>query len=421
MKRSLELRQQRMKLWEEAQKLLPAANVRMSKEDSEKFDKIMVDVDAMKIEVDRLERAEAIEAEMAAALPAQGGSRSAPGGEAANETDDAKRAQRYREAHDRYLRRGILSLSQEDRATLSSGGKATEFRDLNNITGDAGGFLVPTGFQRELEVALRSFSGVRQAARIVITATGNSLPWPTTNDTTVVGTFLGANAVGNPATESDQGFGHVIFGAWTATSGVVRVPNELMQDSAFDLSGELRDRFAERLGRCVENYYTNNVSNVGPTGFLPVIPVGKQAAAGEVTFMIYDDVIDLIHSVDPAYRTQSAFMMYDETLAMVRKIKDNYGRPLFGPGLNGEELDKLAGYGYYINQFMPAPGASKKTIAFGPWKKYIVRDVQGMVVVRLNELYALSNEVGFLAFLRTDGGLIDAGTSPIKAFEQAPY
>lgn len=147
--------------------------------------------------------------------------------------------------------------------------------------------------------------------------------------------------------------------------------------------------------------------------------LGKQGVTGETTSAIYDDIIDLIHSVDSAYRPQSCFMMYDTTLAMVRKIKDNYGRPLFGPGLNGEEPDSIAGYKFYINQFFPQVAASAKTIAFGPWKKYVIRDVQGIVVVRLNELYALNNEVGFVAFMRSDGNLVDPGTHPIKYFEQS--
>ncbi len=416
MKRSLELRQERRKLWEQAQALLPTGNARMSAEDSAKFDKIMADVDAMKAEVDRIERAEALEAEMATTQNPQGGSRSNPGREGSNATEDEKR---YKEAHRRYLRNGVNGISNEDRAILSSQGRATEFRDLSNVTGSAGGYLIPQGFQRELEVALKSYSGVRQAARIITTASGNTLPWPTTNDTTVTGTFLGSNAVTTAATEADQAFGSVTFNAYTATSGVVRVPNELMQDSAFDLEAELRDRFAERLGRCVESAYTTNTVAGAPLGFLPLITLGNQGATGETTTAIYDDIINLIHSVDPAYRPQSAFMMNDTTMAMVRKIKDNYGRPLFGPGLNGEEPDQLAGYKYFVNQFMPVPAASAKTIAFGPWSKYVVRDVQGMVVVRLNELYALNNEVGFVAFLRTDGNLIDAGTHPIKYFEQS--
>lgn len=419
MKRSIELRQERRKLWEEAQKLLPQGNARMSAEDNAKFDQIMADVDARKAEIDRLERAEALEVEMNSAIEMQGGARSQPGGNPSANRPDEERQKLYRDAHMRYLRRGIHGISSEDRNLLSSVGRSAEYRDLDNTVGASGGFLVPTGFQRELDVALKSYSGVRQAARIVTTASGNQLPWPTTNDTTVVGTFLGANAVATAATESDQAFGHVLFNAYTATSGVVRVPNELMQDSAFDLEGELRDRFAERLGRCVENAYTNNTAAGAPLGFLPQITLGTQGAAGETTSMIYDDVINLIHSVDPAYRPQSGFMFYDGTLAMIRKIKDNYGRPLFGPGLNGEEPDKLADYPFYINQFMPAPAASAKTVAFGPWKKYVVRDVQGMVVVRLNELYALNNEVGFVAFMRTDGNLVDAGTHPIKYFEQS--
>jgi HK97 family phage major capsid protein len=416
MKRSLQLRQERAKLFAQAQALIPAEG-RMSAEVNAQFDKIMVDVDSMKSEVERLERAEAIEAELAETRQMEGGK---PSGPAASEDEKAKeeREKKYRSAYDRYLRRGLNRISEEDRALLSSGNiRSSEYRDLDNTTGAGGLYTIPTGFQKELEVGLKYFGGMRSVARIITTATGAQLPWPTTNDTAKSGRRLGGNAVSNPAVENDQFFGQQLINAYTYTTDVIRVPNELLNDSAFDLQSEIGDRYKERIGRIQNKEFTINTGG-GPNGFVTVVPVGATGAAGEVSSFIYDDLINLIHSVDPAYRVDSTFMFHDQTLEVIRKIKDNYGRPLFGPGLNGEEPDTIAGKPYVINQDMATPAANALSMAFGNFKKYIIRDVAGsMVILRLNELYALNNETAFVGFLRSDGQMVDAGTNPIKTFK----
>ena len=125
---------------------------------------------------------------------------------------------------------------------------------------------------------------MRQAARTVTTATGNLLPWPTTNDTTVMGRRLGTNAVLNPAAVQNQNFGQVTFHAWTYTSDVIRIPNELLNDSAFDLAAEVRDRFAERIGRIQNSEFTTLAALPnGPTGVVTVANVGPGAAVNAIT------------------------------------------------------------------------------------------------------------------------------------------
>lgn len=417
MKRSLQLRQQRAKLVADANALIPAEG-RMSQEVNQKFDAIMADVDAMKTEIDRIERAEALQAEMEAGLdPSTRGANPGSYNADADATQAEARQASYKRAFDSYLRRGVSRMKPEDVNILRSAGMSTEYRDQDNLTGGLGGYTVPQGFQRELEVALKYFGGMRNAARVITTDTGNQMPWPTTNDTSVVGVRLGGNALTTAAVEADQNFNRVIFNAWTYSSNVFKVPNELLQDSAFDLEAEIRDRIAERIGRIQNTEFTTYAGANGPVGVVGQTALGKTGAAGQVTSMIYDDIIDLIHSVDPLYRPMSNFMMHDTTLAVIRKIKDNYGRPLFGPGLNGEEPDTLAGYKFVINNDWPVMAANAKSVGFGAFKKYIIRDVRNStVVVRLNELYALNNEVGFVAFTRSDAGLVDAGTHPIKYY-----
>lgn len=424
MKRSLELRQQRAALVEDAQKLMPASGA-MTPENREKFDRIMADVDSMKADIDRSERAEALSEEVRAALPL-GGSNPQPGSytSAAAASESADQAtlraaqQRYTRAFNNYLRRGMNGIAQDDLQVLRSQGSTGEYRDQSNVVGAQGGFLVPTGFQAELEIALKTWGGMRQAARTITTATGNNLPWPTTNDTTVMGRRLGANAVANPAVPADQGFGQITFHAYTYTSDVIRIPNELLNDSAFDLPGEVRDRFSERIGRIQNVEFTTLPSaSGGPVGWTTVVPTGVTAAVNGFTG---DNLIQLEHAVDPAYRRGAAYMMHDNSILAVRLAKDTTGRFLFGAGLNAGQPDTLNGYPIITNQDMAQIGAGNKSIGFGLWTKYIIRDVaQSAVVVRLNELYALQNETAFLAFLRSDGNLLDAGTHPVSVLQHA--
>ena len=424
MKRSLELRQERSALYDEAQKLVPGTGQKWASENRTKFDAMMLDMDTMKADIDRLEKSESVSDELRAGLGKANGATKVGSYTEDVSGDDPKaveaRQKRYRKAFDAYLRRGANSISPEDLNILRSQGQSAEYRDQDPTTGPGGGFLIPTGFQRELEIALKQYGGVRQSARTITTATGAPLPWPTTNDTGVMGRRLGATAVANPAVASNQAFGQVSFQAWTYTSDVIRIPNELLNDSAFDLQAEVRDRFAERIGRIQNNEFTLYAGGGGPTGFLGASHLAVTGATGETTSCTYDDVINLQHGIDPAYRMGAAYMFHDQTLNFLRRLKDNYGRPLFGPGLNGGDPDSIAGYPFVINQDMPVMAANAKSMAFGNWSKYVIRDVaNSAVVVRLNELYALQNETAFVSFLRSDGQLLDAGTHPIAVFQNS--
>ena len=426
MKRSVELRQRRAAAVDEANKLIPADGQQWQADSKEKFDRIMSDVDSMKADIDRIEKAETLSDEMRSVLPYKGTS-AQPGAYdfEANGTVDPKilegQQRQYRRTFDKYLRRGLPALTGEEQTLLRTQGRSAEYRDLDNTSGPGGGFLIPQGFQQELEIALKMYGGMRQVSRTITTGTGNALPWPTTNDTSVKGRRLGANAVSNPAVERDTSFGQVQFGAYTYTADVVRVPNELLNDSAFDLEAHLRMIFGERIGRIQNDEFTNlPASSNGPTGWLTQVPVGKVGAAGEVTSIGYDDVIDLEHSVDPSYRMGAGYMCHDNTIGAIRKIKDQYGRPLWGAGLEAGAPDTLNNYALVTNQDMPVMAAGAKSLAFGLWSKFVIRDVaNSAVVARLTELYALQNETAFVAFLRSDGKLVDAGTNPIKVYQNA--
>lgn len=427
MKRSVEMRQQRAKLYNDAQALIPAAGQAWTSETRTKFDTMMADMDVMKDDIVKVEKLESIGTELEAPVGAGVGASAYTLNAGGDEVDPKileAQERSYQKVFRSYLQRGLSGLSEPELMLLRTRGRSNEYRGTSaqdNTSGPGGGYLIPAGFQAELEVAMKWYGGMRQAARVITTGAGNVLPWPTTNDTNVSGRRLGANADANPAVTSSQAFGQITFNAWTYTSDVIRIPNELINDAAFDLVAEVNARFGERLGRIQNAEFTNLVgAGSGPNGFLPLATVAKTGATGQTTSIAYDDIIDLEHGIDVAYRNGAGYMCNDIMSGTLRKVKDSYGRPLFGAGLEEAAPDTLNGRPLWTNNDMPVPAANARSLAFGQFKKYIIRDVAGSaVVVRLTEMYALQNETAFVAFLRSDGNLVDAGTHPIAVYKQS--
>jgi len=173
---------------------------------------------------------------------------------------------------------------------------------------------------------------------------------------------------------------------------------------------------------------TNGTGNAQPTGLLtaiaasgatPVVAEGSSESTGGsqtgANSIGYTDLIDLEHSVDPSYRRRGKYMLHDSTLASIRKILDKYGRPLWQAGMSVGAPDTINGRPYVINQAMPEIGASNVTVVYGDLKKFVVRKVRDLSVIRLNELYAASGQVGFISFGRVDSDLLDAGTHPVNS------
>jgi HK97 family phage major capsid protein len=278
----------------------------------------------------------------------------------------------------------------------------------------AGGYTVPQDFQRELEVALLSFGGMREAARVVRTTSGADLPWPTSNDTSNEGEILGENAEAN---EQDIVFGSRTLKAHKYSSKLIRVPVELLQDSAINLPSEIGSRLGERIGRVTNRHFTTGAGTTEPEGIVTGATLGVTAASA--TAITYDELVNLEHSVNAAYRKNATFMFSDATLAAIKKLKDSDGRPLWMAGLTEKEPDRILGYKYVINDDVADMASTAKSIVFGDFQKYMIRDVQDVVLLRLDERFAEFGQVAFLAFSRHDGALLDAGTRPVKFLQQA--
>ena len=310
-----------------------------------------------------------------------------------------------------YFRQGRSDMQPEDRRMLGN-----YLNVLQTTSGGAGGYLVPPAFRAGVVEAMKAYGGMRQVASVITTAEGQDLPFATNDDTGNVGEIL---AEGATASVLDASFGVRILKAHMFSSKVVRVSFQLLNDSAFPIDAFLTRIFATRIGRITNTYFTTGAGANEPSGILTDSTLGVTAAAtGAVT---YDEILDLIHSVDPVYRVGPGvgFMFHDTTLRELRQLKDGNGLPLWSDGTKAGEPSSLAGYGYTINQDMPTMATGNKSIVFGDMSAYYIRDVDQFSVLRLEELYATSAQVGFLAFSRHDGGLIDAGQNPVKHLVQA--
>lgn len=333
---------------------------------------------------------------------------------------------------------GISALSENVRKALQAG-VDYEKRDglvegapmLSHIGTYSGlGFFVPTGFVNAIEQATKWFAPLLDGSVITImdTATGQPLPFPTSNDTNQAATIVGE---AQTTTEQDVTASQINFGAYKFSSGLVKASLELLQDSAFDLEAWLAQRFAERWGRGLEAFLTNGTGSAQPTGLLtaiaasgatPVIAIGSSESTGGaqtgVNSIGYSDLVSLEHSVDPSYRRGAKYMFHDLTLSSIKKIIDKFGRPLWTPGIAVGEPSTINGYQYVINQSMPQISASATTVAFGDMKKFVARRVKDLSVMKLVERYAELGQVGFVSFARLDSNLIDAGTHPINVLQQ---
>ena len=287
--------------------------------------------------------------------------------------------------------------------------------------------FVPQGFVYDIENALKAWGKFIENATELATATGAPLPYPTSNDVSVEAEIIGEGAT---ASQQDVYIGNIVLQAWKYDTKIVPVSLELLQDSAFDMEKFLVERFAIRLARGLTRDFTNGNGNGCPRGIMQDATLGATAigahASGnnsstnytEVNSIGTTDLLNLIHSVDPLYRINGKFMMHDLVIQVLEQLLDNFGRPLFIPNPQTGKLESIFGYPIVMNQYMgtlsPSPAATVQSVVFGDLKKYVIRKVKDLAVLRLVERAAEQGLVLFIGFARYDGRLIDAGTHPVK-------
>ena len=287
-----------------------------------------------------------------------------------------------------------------------------EERALSMQLDTGGGYTVPTGFMPNLEVNLLYYGGTSNVAEVMRTEDNRPLPWPTADDTTNMGHRLNEYTAD---TDLDPKFGNVTFNAYVYSSGLIKVPNALIRGSGVDLGGYLGKMIGIRLARKLNLDCTTGLGVNGPRGIITDSTLGYTAA--KTTAIVYDDIRNLFHSIDPAYREGPGFgyMLHDAILLAIKLLKDGQGRFLWHSDPLSGAPSRIDGQPYTINQSMDSTMASgKKTILTGALDKYKIREVGTMRLRRLEERYAELDQIAYIGFMEWDGNMLDAGTHPIK-------
>ena len=290
-----------------------------------------------------------------------------------------------------------------------------ESRALSAFVNTLGGYTVPQGFVTDLELALLQWTQLRGVCDVMRTAEGNDLPWPTVNDTGNKGAIL--VEAQNVALTEQPLFGQVIFHAYKYTSNLVQVPTELLQDSAFNLAAYLAELLGIRIGRIQADHFTTGSGASQPNGLVNAATLGITTAAPAA--IAADELYNLKHSVDPAYRPDAGWMFHDQVLLYLKKLKDGIGRYLWQSSLASGDPDTIDGDPITINQSMAnAVASANTTVVYGNFQKYKIRDVAEIRLLKLIERYADQDMTGFVAFMRSDANLLDAATHPVKTLQQ---
>lgn len=294
-------------------------------------------------------------------------------------------------------------------------------RAVTSTTQNNGAYVVPEEFMRDIEVFLKAFGGMFQASYIHRSTRGGTMRWPTINDTAATGSWQ-AEPRSSGITPRAFAFDKKEYSAhlWT---DVLALTYEFLQDEDVDFTSRvMAELVGTSFGRALNKALTDGNGSGKPTGILDAsagATTGKTTSSG--TAITKAELIDLVHSVDPAYRTgpNVAFMFNDTTLAALKKL--DFGTtdtvPLWMPSFREGEPDRVLGFRYVVNQDFPSIASGRKTAAFGDWSKYVVRLVQDFSLIRLNERYADELAVGFVAYARVDGKLLN--NQAIKLLVQA--
>ncbi|GJH05027.1 phage major capsid protein [Paraburkholderia terrae] len=319
-----------------------------------------------------------------------------------------------------YLSGGLSAMMAEDLNSMRARQTPDIRAAMSTTTGSEGGYTVALEYYRQLAQAMKAFGGIRSVATILPTGTGAQMQFPTADATAEVGEIVGQNTA---VSAGDTTFGNKTLDVYKYSSKKIALPFELIQDSMFDLEGYVQALLALRIGRITASHFTVGTGTSQPTGLVTGATVGKTGTTGQTLTVIYDDLVDLEHSVDPVYRGNARYMMNDLSLKVIRKIKDSQNRPIFVPGYEqgnpGGAPDRLLGREIVVSQEMPVMAANAKSIAFGDFSKYIIREVMDLTLFRMTDsAFTLNGQVGFVAFNRQGGNLIDVGGA-VKLYQNS--
>ena len=390
MNKILELREKRAKAWDATKAFLDTkrgTDGLISAEDEATYNKMEADVIALGKEIDRLEKQAILDAELNAPMA------NPLTGKPANPKLEGKTGR----ATDEYRKAFWNAM----RTRAGEGLDPTVKNALKIGTDSEGGYLVPDEFERTLVEALEDENIFRRLAKVITTASGDrKIP--------VVASKGTASWIDEEGTipESDDSFGQVSIGAYKLGT-MIKVSEELLNDSVFELEPYISREFARRIGNKEEEAFFIGDGSGKPTGILAATG-GAQlgVTTAGATAITLDEVLDLFYSLKAPYRNKSVFIMNDSTVKAIRKLKDGQGQYLWQPSIQAGTPDTILNRPLFTSSYVPAIEAGAKTIAFGDFSYYWVADRRGRVFKRLNELFAVTGQVGFVATQRVDGKLI---------------
>lgn len=338
------------------------------------------------------------------------------GGEGEGRGQDEGAALEYRHVFHKFISCGgdPSELSSEERAVLKAGVQAkAEFRTQVTGTTTAGGYTVPTELANEIIKSMKAWGPMydEDICTAMTTASGNPIKIPTVDDTAVTAAKHTEGAAVADTGDKDVTFGQKSLDAYVYDTEFVRFSMELAQDSVFNMETLLGGLLGERLGRIANSELTVGAGSTTPNGIVTASTLGVTSVA--TAAITYDEIIDLVHSVDPAYRTSPKvrFMFNDSTLSALRKLKDSENRYIWTAGdVQNGIPGTILGYRYSINQAMASLAAAKKVMLFGDFGKYFVRKVGSPVIGVLRERFW--PDLGIAGLIRFDGELGD--TAAVK-------
>ena len=387
----LELREKRAKAWEAAKAFLDShrkENGVLSAEDDAAYTRMEQEITDLGKEIARLERQEALDAELNRPVnkPLTGKPMNGK-----LEDDGEGKTGRASDEYKKNFWNAMRSKAPVPNVTNA----------LQIGTDTEGGYLVPDEFENTLVEALEEENIFRQMAKIIQTSSGDrKIPVVATKGTASWMDEEGAYP------ESEDSFGQVSIGAYKLGT-MIKVSEELLNDSVFDLQSYITREFARRIGsREEEAFFTGNGTGK-PLGILAATGGAETGiTAASATAVTADELIDLYYSLRSPYRRNAVWTLNDSTVKAIRKLKDGNGQYLWQPGITAGAPDMILGRPVRTSTYMPEIAAGAKTIAFGDFSYYWIADRQGRSFKRLNELFAATGQVGFLASQRVDGKLV---------------
>ncbi len=380
-----ELREKRAKAWDDARNFLDSKRSDssvLSEEDSAHYDaleKIVVDLGK---EIERLERQERLGAELAKATSEPIlGTPNAPSADTKVGT-----------ASDSYSKAFWNSIRNRN---------WVDIRDELSIGEDSrGGYLVPDEYERKLIEALEEESIFRRLATVIRTASGDrKIPVVTSKGEAV---WMDEN---EQYSLSDDTFGQTSIGSYKVGTAI-KVSDELLNDSVFDLPSYIAREFARRIGAKEEEAFFVGDGVGKPTGIFNATGGAEDGATTSGANITFDDVMELYYSLRSPYRSKAVWLLNETTVKSLRKLKDNTGNYIWQPSVTAGVPDMILNRPYYTSTFVPEFEPGNKVMAFGDFKYYWIADRQGRSFKRLNELFSMTGQVSFLASQRVDGKLI---------------